>query len=212
MVRVLFLHPDLGAGGSERLVVDAALALKSKNHTVHILTTHHDPDHCFEETKDGGLQVTTVGDWLPRTLNGRCYELCAVIRMIYLAIYLSFSFYKEFHPDVIFCNKFSACIPFLRLSGDPTIIFYCYFPDRLSTQKYSLMRALYREPLDWLKQKTAGLADIVLVNSKFSAGEFHDTFTKVSTVPQVLHPTINIAKLEKYPMISSFLRLTSSRG
>lgn len=29
------------------------------------------------------------------------------------------------------------------------------------------------------------------------AGEFHDTFTKVSTVPQVLHPTINIAKLEK---------------
>lgn len=27
MVRVLFLHPDLGAGGSERLVVDAALVV-----------------------------------------------------------------------------------------------------------------------------------------------------------------------------------------
>lgn len=30
MVRVVFLHPDLGLGGAERLVVDAALALISK--------------------------------------------------------------------------------------------------------------------------------------------------------------------------------------
>ncbi|XP_041097605.1 alpha-1,3/1,6-mannosyltransferase ALG2-like [Polyodon spathula] len=30
MVNVVFLHPDLGIGGAERLVVDAALALRSK--------------------------------------------------------------------------------------------------------------------------------------------------------------------------------------
>ena len=66
MVKVLFLHPDLGIGGAERLVVDAGLALRAKNHDVHFVTSHHDPSHCFEETKDGSLQVTSVGDWLPR--------------------------------------------------------------------------------------------------------------------------------------------------
>ncbi|XP_062563954.1 alpha-1,3/1,6-mannosyltransferase ALG2 isoform X2 [Armigeres subalbatus] len=52
MVRILFVHPDLGIGGAERLVVDAALALQNKGHTVSFLTNHYDPEHCFEETKD----------------------------------------------------------------------------------------------------------------------------------------------------------------
>lgn len=47
MVRVLFIHPDLGIGGAERLVVDAALALKSKGKVVSFLTAHHDKKHCF---------------------------------------------------------------------------------------------------------------------------------------------------------------------
>ena len=59
MVRIVFLHPDLGIGGAERLVVDAALALKSKNHDVHILTTHHDVNHCFTETKNGELKTVS---------------------------------------------------------------------------------------------------------------------------------------------------------
>ncbi len=36
MARVVFLHPDLGIGGAERLVVDAALALQSKGHQVSV--------------------------------------------------------------------------------------------------------------------------------------------------------------------------------
>ena len=34
MARVVFLHPDLGIGGAERLVVDGALALQTKGHQV----------------------------------------------------------------------------------------------------------------------------------------------------------------------------------
>lgn len=41
------------AGGAERLVVDAALGIQNKGHTVSIHTSHHDPSHCFDETKDG---------------------------------------------------------------------------------------------------------------------------------------------------------------
>ena len=52
-MRVLFLHPDLGIGGAERLVCDAALALQKKGHKVSFITTYHDPGHCFPETRDG---------------------------------------------------------------------------------------------------------------------------------------------------------------
>ena len=41
------------AGGAERLVVDAALGLQKLGHSVDIYTSHHDPSHCFEETRDG---------------------------------------------------------------------------------------------------------------------------------------------------------------
>jgi alpha-1,3/alpha-1,6-mannosyltransferase len=72
-LRVAFIHPDLGIGacssfplrvssltwaqnapgGAERLVVDAALGLQALGHTVDIYTSHHDPNHSFDETNNG---------------------------------------------------------------------------------------------------------------------------------------------------------------
>jgi hypothetical protein len=49
----IFFHPDLGIGGAERLVVDAAVALQNRAHTVTIFTSHCDPRHCFDEARDG---------------------------------------------------------------------------------------------------------------------------------------------------------------
>lgn len=59
MVRVVFLHPDLGIGGAERLVVDAAVALKAQGCCVQIWTAHYDPTHCFSETLDPDLPVVS---------------------------------------------------------------------------------------------------------------------------------------------------------
>jgi alpha-1,3/alpha-1,6-mannosyltransferase len=50
---VVFFHPDLGIGGAERLVVDAAVGLQSRGHRVTIFTSHRDPQHCFDEARDG---------------------------------------------------------------------------------------------------------------------------------------------------------------
>lgn len=33
-MKIAFLHPDLGIGGAERLVVDAAVALQQQGHEV----------------------------------------------------------------------------------------------------------------------------------------------------------------------------------
>lgn len=50
---VVFFHPDLGIGGAERLVVDAAVGLQNRGHKVIIYTSHCDPRHCFDEARDG---------------------------------------------------------------------------------------------------------------------------------------------------------------
>lgn len=50
---IVFIHPDLGIGGAERLVIDAAVGLQSRGHKITILTSHCDPAHCFEEARDG---------------------------------------------------------------------------------------------------------------------------------------------------------------
>ena len=191
MVNVVFLHPDLGIGGAERAVIDAALALQSRGHGVHFVTAHHDATHCFQETKDGTVSVTCAGDWLPRSIFGRCFALCAYLRMIYAAVYLVF--FSSIQYDLIFCDQISACIPVLKLSK-AKVLFYCHFPDMLLTKRNSLLKKIYRAPIDWLEEKTTGMADCVLVNSKFTSGIFHDSFSSLSHIkPKVLYPIPNFA-------------------
>lgn len=46
-------HFIMCVGGAERLIVDAAMELASLGHKVHIFTSHHDKNRCFEETLSG---------------------------------------------------------------------------------------------------------------------------------------------------------------
>lgn len=50
---IVFFHPDLGIGGAERLVIDAAVGLQNLGHKVTIYTSYCDKNHCFEEARDG---------------------------------------------------------------------------------------------------------------------------------------------------------------
>jgi alpha-1,3/alpha-1,6-mannosyltransferase len=50
---IAFFHPDLGIGGAERLIIDAAVGLQKRGHKVVIFTSHCDPQHCFDEARDG---------------------------------------------------------------------------------------------------------------------------------------------------------------
>ena len=148
------MHPDLGIGGAERLVVDSALALKSKNHSVSFLTNHHDEEHCFEETRSQ-LKVQVVGDWLPRSIFGKLSAACAYARMIYAAFYVLFSIDEK--VDVIFCDQISLGIPILQMiKHKPKILFYCHFPDQLLSKPGTFLKSLYRMPLNYMEEKTTG--------------------------------------------------------
>ncbi|XP_017881889.1 alpha-1,3/1,6-mannosyltransferase ALG2 isoform X2 [Ceratina calcarata] len=198
MTRVTFLHPDLGIGGAERLVVDAALALKENGYEVNFVTTHHDPEHCFAETKDGTIPVTVVGDWLPRQILGRFFAVFAYVRMIYAAAYIVLC---QQRPDIVFCDLVSVCIPILRLRI-PYVIFYCHHPDQLLSRPEGITKRLYRVPIDYFEEVTTGMAHKVLVNSMYTLSVFKETFKRLSIEPEILYPSINTNFFDKTRVMS----------
>ena len=199
-MRLLFLHPDLGIGGAERLVVDAALALQNRGHSVSFLTNHHDPTHCFEETRNGTLRIRIVGDWLPRSIFGRFYAFCAYFRMVYAAFHVVLFQSKEEPIDVIFCDLISLGIPILKFAKhSPKILFYCHFPDQLLTKPGGFLKTAYRMPLNYLEEQTTGAADGVLVNSKFTSRIFSETFKTLNITPDVLYPSLVTKSFDKAP-------------
>jgi hypothetical protein len=58
-MKVTIVHLDLGIGGAEQLIVNMATAVQELDHEVTLLTSHHDPNHCFEETKPNGAETQT---------------------------------------------------------------------------------------------------------------------------------------------------------
>lgn len=65
---VVFFHPDLGIGGAERLLIDAAVGLQNRGHKVTVFTSYCDPNHCFDEARDG-KQIPYCGTLLPMLMQ-----------------------------------------------------------------------------------------------------------------------------------------------
>jgi len=63
-LRIAFVHPVLGLGGAERLVVDAALEMQARGHRVVIFTAELDRERAFPATVDGSLEVRVHGDFI----------------------------------------------------------------------------------------------------------------------------------------------------
>lgn len=120
-MRVAFVHPDLGIGGSERLIVDAAIALQKHGHQVHIFTSHHDPHHSFSET-NSRLKVIVQGDFIPWHVFGYLHLLLAGLRALYLALWMYFCFPSDF--DVIMADQISFTIPILKKCAHAVIESY----------------------------------------------------------------------------------------
>ncbi|KAF9511198.1 glycosyltransferase family 4 protein [Hydnum rufescens UP504] len=208
-LRIGILHPDLGIGGAERLVVDAALGLQKLGHHVEIYTSYHDPDHCFDETRDGTLNVNYARSPFPRALYGRFHIAFAILRQIHLVVTLLLGARSGKTPpcDVYMVDQLSACIPLLRWGFGRRVVFYCHFPDKLlsdgktartdGVKRGSLLKRIYRWPADWLEETTTGKADVILANSHFTASVFMTAFPSIKVVPRVVHPGINISAYTK---------------
>lgn len=78
------------------------------------------------------------------------------------------------------------------------VLFYCHFPDQLLTERRSLLKRLYRAPIDRLEEFTTGMADLIVVNSKFTANIFKQTFPNLSAIQtDVLYPSLNTSSFDQ---------------
>lgn len=136
MSRIAFLHPDLGIGGAERLVVDAAVGLQDKGHDITIFTSHCDKTHCFEEVSSGQLKVVVHGDFLPTQILQRFHIVFAILRQLVLVISLILSGEIEKY-DYFIVDQLSFAVPFLSIFSNKSskVLFYCHFPDQLLVRK-----------------------------------------------------------------------------
>ncbi|UPK99382.1 hypothetical protein LCI18_010317 [Fusarium solani-melongenae] len=200
---IVFFHPDLGIGGAERLVVDAAVGLQERGHRVVIFTNHCDPKHCFEECRDGTLDVRVRGNWIiPMSILSRLTILCAILRHVHLIFQITLSGeLRDLKPRTFIVDQLSAGLPLLRYL-DPTvpILFYCHFPDLLLARgRESFIKRLYRRPFDWIEEWSMSYSSAVAVNSGFTKGVVERTWPDlkkhVETV--VVYPCVDVEAKEK---------------
>ncbi|KAI0823888.1 alpha-1,3-mannosyltransferase ALG2 [Trametes gibbosa] len=198
-LRIAFIHPDLGIGGAERLVVDAALGLQKLGHSVDLYTSHHDPGHCFEETRDGTLRVHLISSPFPRAIKGKLHVLFSHARQLHLTCHLLSSSMPSY--DVYFVDLLPTCIPFLRLGAHTRVLYYCHFPDKLMSggayvegvrPQGSLLKRIYRLPMDAVEEAATRQADTILVNSNFTKSVFKRHFPSIRATPLVVYPGINL--------------------
>lgn len=162
--KVLIIHLDLGIGGAENLIVQVATTLQDIGCEVALLTSHHDINHCFEETKPNGAHllppfchaahivlligrlagcIQVYGDWLPRHVLGKFTASFAILRMLLLAI-VAVAWLNTY--DMIIIDGVAAPIPLLRLFGHK-VIYYCHFPDLVSHPLLPTCRLTHSTPV-----------------------------------------------------------------
>lgn len=187
-LNVAILHPDLGIGGAERLIVDIALSLKEQNN-VTIYTSHYDPSHAFEETKS--LSVVSIGEFLPMSILGKLYIICSFLRQLWLVWTLIFNGQLA-QKDLIIIDQLSYCIPIIQRFKNPKakVLFYCHFPDKLLASHEGSLRKVYRSLWDYIEEKSTSAADLVLVNSKFTKRVVRNAFKNIKHDLEVLYPCV----------------------
>ena len=198
MTSVYFLHPDLGIGGAERLIVDAALELQRLGKGVKIFTAHHNPSHCFHETLTC-LEVRVVGNFLPRSFFGHFHTTFSLLRFSFCCLSAVLCGYAE-KVDVIFIDQISFVVILMRIFFPRSrIYFYCHFPDLLLSLRNSSLKFLYRLPLDVLEKASTMMALEVITNSRFTRNVLLLSFPellKASSRISVLHPSVNARNIK----------------
>ncbi|GAB7338872.1 hypothetical protein MBLNU457_5558t1 [Dothideomycetes sp. NU457] len=206
--RIVFVHPDLGIGGAERLVIDAAVGLQSLGHKVTIFTSHRDRNHCFTEARDvaGTLDVRVRGDSIfPPTIFGRFAILCAIARQVHLILSIAVFSYElqSLRPTDLFLDQLSAGVPLFRfLYSDARILFYCHFPDKLLSQPGSgfflYVKQAYRLFFDWLESWSMGGSDSIVVNSRFTGITVKEVFPTLMAKPiKVVYPCVDTSSVKE---------------
>lgn len=111
------------------------------------------------------------------------------MRSLLLSLHILFYYYFVETADVFIVDQLSVSIPILRFTN-ARILFYCHYPDKLLSKRTSLLKRIYRVPVDFIEELTTKMADDIVVNSEFTASVFNESFTMIKKIPSVLYPAI----------------------
>lgn len=191
-LRVAFIHPDLGIGGAEQLVVNLALSCQKLGWYVKLYTPSYDPTRAFKEVKDGTLEMEVHGNVFPRLIFGKCHAFCEYMRVMFCALYILFF---GGHYDFIVLDQIPFPIPILNLRFKT--FFYCHHPDKLlCTERGGIMKKIYRWIIDLIEEITMSFAHCIVVNSLYTQKVFMDNFNLMKKFrkekPKVIYPCIDL--------------------
>ena len=222
-LKIVFIHLDLGIGGAEQLVLQLATAATDLGHSVELVTTRCDADHCFASVAPGGAlydAVTIYGNWIPANVGGLGTALLSTFRILYLTWQVC-----RYHrsADICVVDVLPTSLPLLWCClPSAASFFYCHFPDKLllrsDANSSTLPKQAYRFVLDALEELTMSMADLIVVNSKFTRDTVLTTFRTlippgavIDDCMPVLYPALdttttkpatNDAKTSRSPIVS----------
>jgi alpha-1,3/alpha-1,6-mannosyltransferase len=177
---IAFLRPCLGIGGSERLAIDAAMALQGRGCRVRFFVPGPLSGPQFDEVAHEAVPIDVVRTWWPAHIGGRVRAPLAVMRTLAASRELG---HGENGPDLVFCDVVAHVVPFVKRWVRRPVLFYCHFPDALLTpegSRDSPVYGLYRSPLDRLEAKGLAAADRLVVNSAFTASMLREAFPELA--------------------------------
>ncbi|MDD9938332.1 MAG: glycosyltransferase [Myxococcales bacterium] len=195
-LRIAFIHPDLGLGGAERLVLDAALALAARGHRVVLFTAELDSARAFADVHDPALDIRVRGKRIPKHVGQRLRVVCSIARMSALSIAVR----REGPFDAVFCDLVAHVLPLLKTLVDTPVLFYGHYPDRLLTPAREGLYRGYRVPFDWLEARGLEHTDRLVVNSEFTAVAFRRAFPALANrdLP-VVYPCVSLPETTSEP-------------
>ncbi|KAH0789308.1 Alpha-1,3/1,6-mannosyltransferase ALG2 [Histomonas meleagridis] len=191
MPKIAIIHPDLGIGGAERLILDVAHAVKAGNLETSIWTSRYEKDRAFKDAADFDIHIH--GNYIPRHIFGCFHIIFALLRNLWLTIRCA----MLSNAEIFIVDQISAWVPILRLlKPKAKVIFYCHFPDLLLAPHDSTLRKLYRLPFDFIEKFGIKRANLILVNSNFTAGKTKQVLG-IENV-EVLYPCVDCShKVER---------------
>ncbi|KAI3657465.1 hypothetical protein MP638_002728 [Amoeboaphelidium occidentale] len=209
MKKINFIHPDLGIGGAERLIIDFALALEN----VTIYTSHHDQERSFKETTSGEFDIKVYGDIShPKALKNKFLLLFAVLRNLVLTVRMLLDKISSKDEELFIVDQIPVSIPLIKLFRPRSkVLFYCHFPDQLLSKRDSMLKKIYRILFDYMEEFCIYYSDLIVVNSNYTLGVVRDTFRSLADRElQVVYPSFQLPsvlrdgsiKFRKYNVVS----------